>query len=633
MADRRRINGPSCGTAPPLFTSGDVSSPDTKSSLARTRAPNVIRKIFLKTGVTPSASGSAYLECESQPKSSTPKLSSLSSSGLKISCTVHGPRPLPRSAPFSPHVVLAAHVKYAPFATRKRRGYLRDPGERDLAMHLETALRGVIIGDRWPKSGVDVVITILEGEEDQWWEDDNQPELGPTGQWGMMNVLSGCITVASAAISDAGIDCVDMVSGGVAAVVRDRQLQVSAKSGALPQPTLVLDPVPSEHSEILAACVVGYLPSRDEITDLWAKGDFDTGYSEDGNSSYDSLSENAIEAAKGSYRVLDAALKDLDYYAIGSNHHYLEMTPGGAMINEPVPISRIAGRYLVFDINVVTYLRRTHHICGVLIGSIPQVPQQNVFLGLPLELLPEEARLLVEKEVAYIVDDASQHRETFSTLVGDDRRKYLDSLRSQGRKSRRAAEEVSQKKIEKGLAKQALLRASKDTLQSTVTKSSTEPTDVTSFSSISPSEESLFPDHPSLPTASTPSVPSSAPYPVTTTTTTSSVLPLSQGHIQQPDPVVPASYALFCHLHSLDYFMTPGLRFGCDYTVYPGDPLRFHSHFLAVGHDWEEEIPLIDLVGGGRLGTGVKKGFLIGGEGPGAQGKNVRPFCIEWGGM
>lgn len=302
------------------------------------------------------------------------------------------------------------------------------------------------------------------------------------------------------------------------------------------------------------------------------------------------------------------------------------------MVNEPVPISRIAGRYLVFDINVVTYLRRTHHICGVLIGSIPQVPQQNVFLGLPLELLPEEARLLVEKEVAYIVDDASQHRETFSTLVGDDRRRYLDSLRSQGRKSRRAAEEVSQKKIEKGLAKQAQLRASKDMLQSTFANSSTEPTDVTSFSNSSPSEESLFPDHPSLPAASTTSVPSSAPYAVTTTTT-SSVLSLSQGHIQQPHPVVPTSYALFCLLHSLDYFMTPGLRFGCDYTVYPGDPLRFHSHFLAVGHDWEEEIPLIDLVGGGRLGTGVKKGFLIGGKRPNTQGKNVRTFCIEWGGM
>lgn len=303
------------------------------------------------------------------------------------------------------------------------------------------------------------------------------------------------------------------------------------------------------------------------------------------------------------------------------------------MVDGPVPISMIAGRYLVFDINVVTYLRRTHHICGVLIGSIPQVPQQNVFLGLPLELLPEEARLLVEKEVAYIVDDASQHRETFSTLVGDDRRRYLDSLRSQGRKSRSAAEEVAQKKIEKGLAKQALLRASKVTLQSTtVAKSSTEPSDVTISSNSTPSDDSLFPDHPPSPTISTASVPSSAPFAVTTTTT-SSVLPLSQGHMKQPDPAVPASYALFCHLHALDYFMTPGLRFGCDYTVYPGDPLRFHSHFLAVGHDWEEEIPLIDLVGGGRLGTGVKKGFLIGGEGPGTHGNAVRSFCIEWGGM
>lgn len=52
--------------------------------------------------------------------------------------------------------------------------------------------------------------------------------------------------------------------------------------------------------------------------------------------------------------------------------------------------------------------------------------------------------------------------------------------------------------------------------------------------------------------------------------------------------------------------------------MYPGDPLRFHSHFLVVGLDWEEEFDLLDLIGGGRLGTGVKKGWLIGGvEGEG----------------
>ncbi len=32
-----------------------------------------------------------------------------------------------------------------------------------------------------------------------------------------------------------------------------------------------------------------------------------------------------------------------------------------------------------------------------------------------------------------------------------------------------------------------------------------------------------------------------------------------------------------------------------------------------MGLDWEEEFDLLDLIGGGRLGTGVKKGWLIGG--------------------
>ncbi|KAI5289825.1 tRNA-splicing endonuclease subunit [Ascosphaera acerosa] len=69
--------------------------------------------------------------------------------------------------------------------------------------------------------------------------------------------------------------------------------------------------------------------------------------------------------------------------------------PGHA-VRLPVPISRIAGQYLLFSADAAAYLRREHHICGVLSGTLPQVPQQNVFLGLPLQLMPEEARLLVD---------------------------------------------------------------------------------------------------------------------------------------------------------------------------------------------------------------------------------------------
>jgi tRNA-splicing endonuclease subunit Sen34 len=99
----------------------------------------------------------------------------------------------------------------------------------------------------------------------------------------------------------------------------------------------------------------------------------------------------------------------------------------------------------------------------------------------------------------------------------------------------------------------------------------------------------------------------------------------------------------------------PGLRFGCHYNAYPGDPLRYHSHFAATGLGWDDEFELLDVVGGGRLATGTKKAYMIGGEdidvvekkrkaGEGAglflnddddEGKEgdereVRAFSIEW---
>lgn len=299
-------------------------------------------------------------------------------------------------------------------------------------------------------------------------------------------------------------------------------------------------------------------------------------------------------------------------------------------IAEPIPISLIAGRYLLFDVNVVTYLRRTHHICGVFTGSIPQMPQQNIFMGLPLELMPEEARLLVVKEVAYIVDDSAWHKERFITFEGSEKRQYLDSLRSEGLKVRKHAESVARKKSEKALSRVAAQRSSKLSSEDSTKDVGVRPGTDNHTSDL------LFHDEPLASPASS-HIPASldTPWGVTRTTTYSpSSLP--QNPIQQPDPPVTSSYPLFAHLHSRDYYLMPGLRFGCDYNVYPGDPLRFHSHFSAASYDWDEEISMLDLIGGGRLGTRVKKGFLIGGEdvnGKAEDGDNVRTFCIEWGGM
>ncbi|KAI5198426.1 exoribonuclease family protein [Aureobasidium subglaciale] len=286
MADRRRTNAPIGGTSAPIFvpTQGSTSS----QRPVRQRSSSTSRKIFLQTGLVPSASGSAYLELH--PSTDAPRTTLVAQSGtLKLTCTVHGPRPLPRTAPFSPNLLLSTHVKFAPFASRQRRGYLRDTAERDLGLHLETALRGVVIGERWPKSAAEVVITVLESEEDDWWRDDDASKKN-IGGVGLMNVLAGCVTAASAALVDAGIDCVDLVSGGVAALTGEGKGE------------LVMDPCPSEHNDLRAAAVVAHLQSRDELTELWVKGNSGEGF--------ETLVDRAVDAAGQSRSVLAEAVRE-----------------------------------------------------------------------------------------------------------------------------------------------------------------------------------------------------------------------------------------------------------------------------------------------------------------------------------
>ncbi|KAK4691513.1 tRNA-splicing endonuclease subunit Sen34, partial [Lecanoromycetidae sp. Uapishka_2] len=314
----------------------------------------------------------------------------------------------------------------------------------------------------------------------------------------------------------------------------------------------------------------------------------------------------------------------------------------------PFPINQVSEkieRYLLFDIELITWLRQTHNILGVLIGTLPQIPQQNVFLGLPLELQPEEARLLVEKGLAYIVDDRDWHTRDLTSKTDD----QVKAIRKNVEKDRlEVAREFEKSKKQRT---QKVLDRMSDRKDEMVDRSSSK--DRALGKENEPSEDSLFTA--STTTRSPPNPVSdseSKSWAITPTTSYPPLSPPPQPASPKLPHAEPASYALFKHLHNKGYFMSPGIRFGCQFSVYPGDPLRFHSHFLSMSYDWDEEIDLLDLVGGGRLGTGVKKGWLIGGmeqkerdegrdtgdtvgsieKGIGEESK-VRTFCIEWGGM
>ncbi|KAF7712748.1 Uncharacterized protein PECH_003806 [Penicillium ucsense] len=313
----------------------------------------------------------------------------------------------------------------------------------------------------------------------------------------------------------------------------------------------------------------------------------------------------------------------------------------------PISISYVSGRYLLFSIDVVTYLRREHNICGVLIGTLPQIPQQNVFLGLPLELMPEEARLLVDKGVACIVDEVKAH-DGMRSLLEEDRRAYLRDLETQGQLAARILADrkeqqrvQSLKEIDEKRAKGLAVKAAK-AAQAAAEIQATETSRPTTEAEES---ASLFASVDEKTSASrTTGTTTPAPLAVMAVTPTTSYPPLpepaaAEHRLARPD--VPLSYPLFAHLHSLGYFLSPGLRFGCQYVAYPGDPLRFHSHFIAVSAEWDEDVDLMNIVNGGRLGTGVKKGFLLGGpqkrrdevESEADRVGTVRTFSIEWAGM
>lgn len=249
----------------------------------------------LKTGLVPAATGSAYLELEAPTRPTQSFLAPTST--IKLSCAIHGPKPVSRSSSFSPNLQVNVIVKFAPFAANLRRGYLRDASERDLGTHLETAIKGVIIPDRWPKSAIEVVVTILEGDEDTW-NLPGQAQHGGLEGVGMMNILAGCITVASAALADAKIDCLDLLAGGVSAVVSNGKVKSSR----------LLDPCPIEHVEISSACVVGYLPSRDAITEIWVRGDL--AQTDGVGSGFEELVESAVSAARGAQLVQQEAIKE-----------------------------------------------------------------------------------------------------------------------------------------------------------------------------------------------------------------------------------------------------------------------------------------------------------------------------------
>ncbi|TWW76657.1 tRNA-splicing endonuclease subunit [Takifugu flavidus] len=100
--------------------------------------------------------------------------------------------------------------------------------------------------------------------------------------------------------------------------------------------------------------------------------------------------------------------------------------------------------------------------------------------------------------------------------------------------------------------------------------------------------------------------------------------------IRDQNPRSANRYQVFRDLRRRGFYLTSAGKFGGDFLVYPGDPLRFHAHFIAVCVSADESVCVLDILAVARLGSNVKKTVLLCSAGPDA---DVLYTSVQWSGM
>ncbi|KAJ1511868.1 hypothetical protein HMI56_004843 [Coelomomyces lativittatus] len=146
------------------------------------RSIDSIRGLFMQTGVLPQADGSSLIELGQ----------------LKLLCAVYGPKP-DRKTGTTEKGKLSVSFRFATFANPVRKSFLQDATEKDYSTFLYNALLPSVRLTSFPKSKVDVYVTLLQND-------------------GVHASLASAVTAASLALVDAGIEVMDLVAGSSAVI-------------------------------------------------------------------------------------------------------------------------------------------------------------------------------------------------------------------------------------------------------------------------------------------------------------------------------------------------------------------------------------------------------------------------------
>lgn len=274
------------------------------------------------------------------------------------------------------------------------------------------------------------------------------------------------------------------------------------------------------------------------------------------------------------------------------------------------------GRSLVWGAEAVQALRERLGVGGRTVGALPRGPRQNSRLGLPLLLLPEEARLLAEIGAVTLVSaprpDPNQHGLALASF----RRQQEQSFQEQSALAAEVRENRRQELLEKIAEGQAAKKQKLEHDSGAVGSRAAEESELGGGQASGEQEEAV----PSSRAANDGAAPlprsallvqlaTARPRPVKARPLDWRVQSKDWPHAGRPAHEL--RYSIYRDLWERGFFLSAAGKFGGDFLVYPGDPLRFHAHYIAQCWAPEDPIPLQDLVSAGRLGTSVRKTLLL----------------------
>ncbi|RHZ80665.1 hypothetical protein Glove_134g208 [Diversispora epigaea] len=284
----------------------------------------------------------------------------------------------------------------------------------------------------------------------------------------------------------------------------------------------------------------------------------------------------------------------------------------------------------VWNAEVIYSLRKDYRIVGSLVGSLPRFPLQNQFYGLPLSLMPEEVTLLLSEGIIILVNDEKSHQTPTKLQIEKYEKSQIENENHQLQEYLRSQKE--KKIIEINFAKKGKQQQQDNhNHNNNNTDDNNENNNISSDSKQKEKEKGKigFVSSITIKTAST----NSFEWYNDDNQKFNTLEIAKQSNIWNWPETENEKYKfkIFYDLWKKGYFITSGIKFGGDYLLYSGDPLKFHSQYITTIMDKNKMISSLDIITFGRLGKAVKKSYMLC-----SWDQNLDKgiyFCLEWAGF